>query len=85
MDIIDVKPEMANFKTTREASAWSGGTTNYLNHSLYRSHDYYRGGKTASTDVEKTDIFPIIEVRDIKPNMTKNVDVIPNIHSVEEI
>ena len=61
----DIKPKgidlgnIANF-------AWQGGTMTYRNHTLYRSHDYYRGGMTSSSDLGESSVKPkILSVEDL--------------------
>jgi hypothetical protein len=79
-----------------EVSAWAGGTTYYRNNSLYLSHDYYRGGKTSSSDTSEFDINPLIasvfmqstwnvSATDISPKIKNINDLVPSNSSVEDL
>ena len=64
--VIDIAPN--NFIDRVKMAEWHGGTTVYRNSSLYRSHDYYRGGRTISTDPAQADRYPNAIVSEVTPN-----------------
>jgi len=61
----NIKSKMVDLGNIADA-VWQGGTMTYRNHTLYRSNDYYRGGKTSSSDIGETSVRPkILSLEDL--------------------